>query len=84
VKADRFAFQLLPRFFFLLWRVKAALERLEFPSSSSEDKYSSSSSSGKLGLSTLVLSAAMEQVRDLIVAPFPLFLPSLLTVPVWL
>jgi hypothetical protein len=46
VKAERFAFQLLQRFFFLFCRVKAALERLEVPSSSSED--SSSSSSGKL------------------------------------
>jgi hypothetical protein len=73
-KAERFAFQLLPRFFFLLWRVKAALERLEVPYSSSE--YSSSS--------ILVLSAAMERVRDLSVAPFPLFLPLLLSVPVWI
>jgi hypothetical protein len=84
VKAKRFAFQLLPHFFFLLCRVKSALEQLEVPSSSSEDSSSSSSSSGKLNLSILVLGAMMERVRDLIVAPFPLFLPLLLPVPVWL
>jgi hypothetical protein len=73
---------LLPRFFFLQCRVKAALERLEVPYFSSEDSFSSSSSAGKLNLSILVLSAAMERVRDLSVAPFPLFLPLLLQVPV--
>jgi hypothetical protein len=86
VKAEIFAFQLLPSFFFLFCRVKAALERLEVPSSSSEDSSSSSSSSspGRLNLSILVLSAAMERVSDLMVAPFPLFLPFLLPIPVWL
>jgi hypothetical protein len=84
VKAEIFAFQLLPCFFFLLFQVKAALERLEAPSSSSEDSSSSSSSSGKLNLSILMLSAAMERVRDLSVAHFPLFLPLLFPIPVWL
>jgi hypothetical protein len=84
VKAERFAFQLFPRFFFLLWRVKAALERLDVPSSSSEDSSSSSSSVGKLNLSILVISAAMERVRNLSVAPFPLILPLPLPFPVWL
>jgi hypothetical protein len=37
VKAERFSFKLLARFFFLLWRVKAALERFEVAYSSSED-----------------------------------------------
>jgi hypothetical protein len=75
---------MLPCFFFLLCRVKAALERLDVPSSSSEDSSSSSSSSsssGKLNLSILVFSAAMEWVRDLIVASFPLIFP--LPFPVW-
>jgi hypothetical protein len=40
VKSERFAFKLLPHFFFLLWRIKAALERLDVPSSSSEDSSS--------------------------------------------
>jgi hypothetical protein len=78
VKAERFAFQLVPRFFFLLCRVNAALERLEVPSYSSEDSSSSSSSSGKLNLSILVLNAAMERVSDLMVTAFPVFLPLLL------
>jgi hypothetical protein len=83
VKAKRFAFQLVARFFFfLLCRVKAALDRLEVPSSSSEDSSSSSLSSGKLNLSILVLNAAMERVSDLIVTAFPLFLPLLLPAPV--
>jgi hypothetical protein len=80
VKAERFAFQLVPRFLFLLCRVKEALERLEVPSSSSED--SSSLSSGKLNLSILVLTAAMERVSDLMVTAFPLFFPLLLPAPV--
>jgi hypothetical protein len=86
MKAERCAFQLLPRFLFLFCLFKAALERLDVPSSSSEDSSSSSSSSssGKLNLSILVLSAAMERVSDLMVAHFPLFLPLLLPVPVWL
>jgi hypothetical protein len=85
VKAERFAFQLLPHFFFLFCRVKSALERLEVPSYSYEDSSSSSSSSssGKLNLSILVLNVAMEWVRDLSVAPFPLFLTLLLPVTVW-
>jgi hypothetical protein len=82
VKAERFAFQLLPHFFFSLCRVKSTLELLEVPSSSSEDSSSSSSSSGKLNLPILVLSAAMERVRNLVVAPFLLFLPLLLPVTV--
>jgi hypothetical protein len=82
VKAERFAFQLLPRFFFLLCLVKAALERLEVPSSSSEDSSSFSLSSGKLNLSILVLNTAMERVSDLIVTAFPLFLPFMLPAPV--
>jgi hypothetical protein len=83
VKAERFAFQLLSHFFFLLWLVKAELERLDVPYSSSEDSSSSSSSSsGKLNLSILVLSPAMEWVRDLSVAPFPLFFPLPLPFPV--
>jgi hypothetical protein len=61
VKAERFAFQLFPHFFFLLWRVKAALEQFDVPSSSSEESSSSSSLSGKLNVSMLVLSAAMER-----------------------
>jgi hypothetical protein len=81
VKAERFDFQLVPRFFFLLWWVKSALEQSGVPSSSSEDSSSSSASSGKLNLSILVISAAMERVRDLIVAPFPLFLPLMLPFP---
>jgi hypothetical protein len=82
VKAERFAFQLVPRFFFLLFRVKASLDRLEVTSSSSEDSSSSSLSSGKLNLSILVLNAAMERVSDLMVTPFLLFLPLLLPVQV--
>jgi hypothetical protein len=82
VKAERFAFQLVARFFFLLCQVKEALERLEATSSSSED--SSSLSSGELNLSILVLNAAMERVSDLIVTDFPLLLQLLLTAPVWL
>jgi hypothetical protein len=82
VKAERFAFQLVPRFFFLLCRIKAALEPLEVLSSSSEDSSSSSLSSGKLNLSVLVLNAAMEWVSDLAVTAFPLFLPLLLPDPV--
>jgi hypothetical protein len=82
VKAERFAFQLVALFSLLLWRVKAALERLEVPSSSSEDSSSSSLSSGKLNLSTLVLNAAIERVIDLIVTAFPFFLPLLLPAPV--
>jgi hypothetical protein len=82
VKAERFASQLAPRFFFLLYRVKAALEILEVPSSSSEDSSSSSLSPGKLNLSILLLNAAMEQVSDLMVTPFRLFLPLLLPAPV--
>jgi hypothetical protein len=84
VKAERFAFQLVPHFFFLLFRIKVALEQLEVPSSSSEYSSSSSSSlsSGKLNLSILVLNAAMERVRDLMVTPFPLFLPLLFPSPV--
>jgi hypothetical protein len=84
VKAERFAFQLLARSFFLIWLVKAVLERLEVLSSSSEDSSSSSSSlsSGKLNLSILVLNAAMERVSDLIVTAFPLFFPLLLPAPV--
>jgi hypothetical protein len=62
-----------PNFFFLLWWVKSAFERLEVPSYSSEGSYSSSSSPDRLNLSILVFSAAMEQVRDLIVGTFPLF-----------
>jgi hypothetical protein len=83
VKAEKVAFQLPPRFLFLLWRFKAPLYRLEVPSSSSEDSSSSSSSSssGKLNLAILVVSAAMEWVRDLSVGPFPLFFP--LPFPVW-
>jgi hypothetical protein len=83
VKAERFAFQLPPSFFFLLLRVKASLERLEVPSSSYEDSSSSSSSSGKLNLSLLLVSATMERVRDLIVGPFPIFFPMPLPFPVW-
>jgi hypothetical protein len=41
VNAERFAFQLLARFFFLRWWVNAALELLEVPYSSSEDSSSS-------------------------------------------
>jgi hypothetical protein len=81
-KAERFSFQLPPRFFFLLWRVKAAFERLEVPSSSSEDS-SSSSSSCKLSLSILVVSAAVERVRYLIVGPFLLFCQLPLPFPLW-
>jgi hypothetical protein len=82
VNAERFAFQLpLSFFFFLLWWVKSAFERLEVPSSSSED--SSSSSPGRLNLSILVVSDAMERVRDLIVGPFPLFFPVALSFPLW-
>jgi hypothetical protein len=83
VKGERFAFQLVARFFFLLCRVKSELERLELPSSSSEDSSSSSLSSGELNLSMLVLNAAMERVSDLIVTDFPLLLPLLLPAPVW-
>jgi hypothetical protein len=82
MKDEIFAFQLVPGFFFLPCRVKAALERLEVPSSSSEDSSSSSLSSGKLNLSMLVLNAAMERVSDLMVTPFPLFLPFFLPAPV--
>jgi hypothetical protein len=71
VKAERFAFQFPTRFFFLLWRVKAAFERLDVSSSSYE--YSSSwSSSGRLNLSLLLVSATMDGVRDFIVGPFSL------------
>jgi hypothetical protein len=52
VKAERFAFQLPPRFLFLLWQVRATLEWLEVPSSSSEYSTSSSSSFGKLNCQT--------------------------------
>jgi hypothetical protein len=76
--------RLLPDLFFLLFRVKAALEKLEVPSSSSEDSSSTSLSSDKLNLSILVLSDAMERVRDLTVAHFPLFLPLLFPVTVWI
>jgi hypothetical protein len=65
VKAERFTFQLLPRFLLLLFQIKESLKLLEAPSSSSEDSSSSSSSSGKLNLSMLVLSAAMERVNEL-------------------
>jgi hypothetical protein len=83
VKDERFAFQLLPCFFFLIWTVKAALEQLDIPSSSSEDSYLSSSPTCKLNLSILVLSAAIDRARDLMVAPFPL--PFTLPLPfiVW-
>jgi hypothetical protein len=57
------------------------LEGLGVRSSSSEDSSSSSSSSGKLNLSILVVSAAMERVRDLIVGPFLLFFPLPLPLP---
>jgi hypothetical protein len=85
VKAERFAFKLLPRFFFLLWLFKSALEPLDVPYSSSEESSSSSSSSqsGKLNLSILVLSSTMEWARYLIVGPFPLFFPLSLPFPVW-
>jgi hypothetical protein len=82
VKAERFAFQLVPRLFFLLCRVKAAMERLEVPSSSSEDSSSSSLPSDKLILSILVLNAAMDRVSDLMATAFPLLLPLLLPAPV--
>jgi hypothetical protein len=88
VKAERFSFQLLPHFYLLLCRFKAALELLEVPSSSSEYLFSSSSSLGKLILSILLLSAPMERVSDLMATPFPLLLPLLfpflLPDPVWL
>jgi hypothetical protein len=84
VKAERFAFQLVPCLLLFLSRVKAALDRLDVPSSASDySSSSSSSSSGKLNLSILVLSAAIERVRDLLVAPFPLFFPLMLPFPVW-
>jgi hypothetical protein len=80
VKAERFASQLPPCFFFfLLWRVIAALEWLEVPSSSSDD--SSSSSFGKLNLSNFVASAAIERLSDLRVGP--LHFPFLLQPPPW-
>jgi hypothetical protein len=81
VKAERFAFQLLPRFFLFIWRVVAAIGRLKVPSSSSYD--SSSSSPGKLNLSNLVASAVMEQVSDFSVGPLPLHLPGSLSFPPW-
>jgi hypothetical protein len=68
VKAESVAFQLPPRSFFLIWRVRVALERLEVPSSSSEDSSSSSSSSssfGKLNLSNFVANSVIERLSDL-------------------